>query len=236
MGVRSAGVRAIGAATNVHSPCCGGSREVRCPRRASARWESLRWCVLGLSLLGFAVTAGRTARAQEDALAAVATTKVVRTKRPAGAKRSASRRVKDPHRHARYAAYFAEAAQVYQLPIELLWAVARVESDFVFTAVSGKKALGLMQLMPFNLEKMGVSNAFDARQNILGGARLLRLLANQWGGDIPLTLASYNAGANAVKRYGGVPPYKETQRYVRRVMAFYNAYRAARRAATEQRS
>jgi soluble lytic murein transglycosylase-like protein len=92
-----------------------------------------------------------------------------------------------------------------------------------------------MQLMPFNLEKMGVRDAFDARQNILGGARLLRLLANQWGGDIPLTLASYNAGANAVKRYKGVPPYKETQRYVRRVMWFYEAYRAARRAAAPDR-
>lgn len=209
---------------------------MRSRARGAVRTWALRASAISVLCLVELAGHGAEARAQEGALAAVTAAKVAAPKRAPHAKRSAVRRTKDPHRHARYAAYFAEAAQVYQLPIELLWAVARVESDFTFRAVSGAGALGVMQLMPFNLSKMGVRDAFDARQNILGGARLLRLLANQWSGDIPLTLASYNAGANAVKRYKGVPPYKETMRYVRRVMAFYNAYRAARRAAAPERS
>jgi soluble lytic murein transglycosylase-like protein len=86
--------------------------------------------------------------------------------------------------------------------------------------------MGVMQLMPFTARKMGVVDPFDARQNILGGARFLRILANQWRGDIERTTASYNAGAGAVVKYGGVPPYRETQRYVARVLRLYRSYAA----------
>ena len=74
---------------------------------------------------------------------------------------------------------------------------------------------------------MGVRDPFNPRQNILGGARFLRILANHWNGDLVLTVASYNAGANAVARYRGVPPFSETRRYVNRVLERYYAYRGA---------
>jgi soluble lytic murein transglycosylase-like protein len=85
--------------------------------------------------------------------------------------------------------------------------------------------MGLMQLMPKTARSMGVSDPFDARQNILGGARYLRILANRFNGDLVLTVAAYNAGEGAVQKHRGIPPYKETQRYVRRVLKHYYAYR-----------
>jgi soluble lytic murein transglycosylase-like protein len=125
--------------------------------------------------------------------------------------------------------HFAEAAHLYRLPVDFLRAVAHIESGFDVTALSVDGAMGIMQLMPFTARKMGVTRPEDARQNILGGARFLRILANQWSGNIVLTLASYNAGAGAVKKYGGVPPYAETQRYVRRVLTRFQAYSEARK-------
>lgn len=120
--------------------------------------------------------------------------------------------------------HFVEAAKLYNLPVHFLRAVAHVESGFATNALSVDGALGIMQLMPFTARKMGVTRPEDARENILGGARFLRILANQWSGNIVLTVASYNAGAGAVKRYGGVPPFRETQRYVQRVLARFEAY------------
>ena len=79
--------------------------------------------------------------------------------------------------------------------------------------------------MPRTAASMGVTAPFDPRQNILGGARYLRVLANQFNGDLVLTVAAYNAGEGAVARYRGVPPYDETRRYVRRVLSFYYAFR-----------
>jgi soluble lytic murein transglycosylase-like protein len=130
-------------------------------------------------------------------------------------------------RYTRYDTHLFEAARLYQLPVALLRAVMHVESDFDPNVVSVDGAMGLMQLMPFTAEKMGVVNPFDPRQNILGGARFLRILANQWKGDLVLTVASYNAGAGAVERYRGVPPFGETRRYVNRVLERYYAYRAS---------
>ncbi len=101
----------------------------------------------------------------------------------------------------------------------------RVESDFNSQVVSRAGAMGLMQLMPKTARSMGVSDPFDARQNILGGARYLRILANRFKGDLVLTVAAYNAGEGAVQKHNGIPPYKETQRYVRRVLKHYYAYR-----------
>lgn len=139
-----------------------------------------------------------------------------------------SQRDRSPERFQRYEPYLLEAARLYQLPIAFLRAVMHVESDYDPNVVSVDGAMGLMQLMPFTAQKMGVLDPFDPRQNILGGARFLRILANQWNGDLVLTVASYNAGSGAVERYNGVPPYGETRRYVNRVLTHYYAYRQGR--------
>ena len=102
---------------------------------------------------------------------------------------------------------------------DLIRAIIQVESQFDQLAVSTAGARGLMQLMPATARAMGVTDAFDARQNIFGGTRYLRTLLGLYGGDISLTAAAYNAGETAVARYKGVPPYKETQDYVRKVNA-----------------
>ncbi len=141
-----------------------------------------------------------------------------------------AKRDRSPERFRRYDAYIEEAARLYQLPAAFLRAVMHVESNYDVNAVSVDGAMGLMQLMPFTAKKMGVEDPFDARQNILGGARFLRILANQWHGDLVLTVASYNAGAGAVERYKGVPPYSETRRYVNRVLSYYYAFRAGKSA------
>jgi hypothetical protein len=102
----------------------------------------------------------------------------------------------------------------------LIHAVIRAESSYDQFAVSSKGAQGLMQLMPPTARRFGVGNAFDARQNIFGGARYLKLLLDMFGGNLNFALAAYNAGENAVKRYGGIPPYKETQRYVKKIRSW----------------
>lgn len=124
-------------------------------------------------------------------------------------------------RYSRYDAHIREAAALYQLPESFIRAVIRVESDYHAGAISRVGAQGLMQLMPGTAARMGVRDAFDPRQNILGGARYLRILANNFHGDLILTIAAYNAGAGAVIRHRGIPPYDETQRYVRRVLGWY---------------
>ena len=132
----------------------------------------------------------------------------------------------DPARYQRYDTFIREAAELYQLPEPFLRAIMRVESDFNPQVVSHAGAMGLMQLMPRTAASMGVVDPFDPRQNILGGARFLRILANRFNGDLILTIAAYNAGEGAVRRYHGVPPYQDTQRYVRRVLDFYYSYRS----------
>lgn len=133
---------------------------------------------------------------------------------------------RDPSRYSRYDAAIREAAGLYQLPEPLIRAVIKQESDFNPYSVSSSGALGLMQLLPSTAASMTVSDPFDPRQNILGGVRYLRVLANTFNGDLVLTLAAYNAGSGAVIRYGGVPPYEETQNYVRQVLRYYYQYRA----------
>jgi len=147
--------------------------------------------------------------------------------KPSAGKQSTSgSRSKDPARYSRYNGLIGEAARLYQLPESFIRAVMRVESDFNPSVVSRAGAMGLMQLMPRTARSMGVSDPFDARQNIHGGARYLRILANRFKGDLVLTVAAYNAGEGAVEKYKGIPPYKETQRYVRRVLKHYYAYRS----------
>jgi len=109
------------------------------------------------------------------------------------------------------------AARVYQVNPDLVRAVMGVESEYDQWAVSSKGARGLMQLMPGTARRLGVLDSFDARQNIFGGTQYLRILLDQFQGDVSLALAAYNAGENAVLRYRGVPPYKETRGYVQKV-------------------
>lgn len=104
----------------------------------------------------------------------------------------------------------------------LLYSIMHQESSFKSHAVSPKGARGLMQLMPLTASRYGVTNIFDPRQNIEGGARYLRFLLNYFDGDLDLALAGYNAGEGAVEKYGWrIPPYSETQEYVRRISRRY---------------
>ena len=118
------------------------------------------------------------------------------------------------------------AAQVYNVPAELVRAVIWAESAGDASAVSRTGALGLMQLMPRTAGDMYVQDPVDPAQNIMGGTRYLRFLANQFNGDMLLTLAAYNAGPEAVRKYGGVPPFDETRQYCKKVMAYYRQLRA----------
>jgi soluble lytic murein transglycosylase-like protein len=140
-------------------------------------------------------------------------------------------RDRSPDRYSRYDAIIREASRLYLIPEAFIRAIMRVESDFDPNVVSRVGATGLMQLMPATAAAMGVRDPFDPRENILGGTRYLRLLANGFNGDIVLTLAAYNAGEGAVMRYGGVPPFEETRRYVQNVLRYYYAFRAAEAAA-----
>jgi soluble lytic murein transglycosylase-like protein len=125
----------------------------------------------------------------------------------------------------RYDEYIRQAAALYQIPEELVRAVIRVESGFDPRALSRANACGLMQLMPATAERMMVTDIFDPRQNIFGGVRYLRVLANLFNGDLQLTLAGYNAGENAVIKHSGIPPYAETRDYVVKVLEHYQKYR-----------
>jgi hypothetical protein len=116
----------------------------------------------------------------------------------------------DPH--------IVAAANLYNVEADLIKAVIAQESEFDQWAVSSKGAQGLMQLMPATARRFGVVDSFDARQNIFGGTQYLRFLLDLFGGEIPLVLAGYNAGENAVTRYRGIPPYRETRNYVTRIM------------------
>ncbi len=112
----------------------------------------------------------------------------------------------------------------HQVSADLVKAVIAVESEFDQWAVSSKGARGLMQLMPATARRFGVSDAFDARQNILAGTQYLRILLDLFPGDVSLALAAYNAGENAVLRYGGIPPYHETRGYVAKVQALLGGF------------
>ena len=115
---------------------------------------------------------------------------------------------------------FEEASALYQIPSKLLRAVAKAESGFNPKAVSKAGAMGVMQLMPGTARSLGVSDPYNARQNILGGAKYLKQNLNRFGGDVSLALAAYNAGPGSVTKYGGIPPYKETQNYVAKITGY----------------
>lgn len=129
-------------------------------------------------------------------------------------------------RFTRYDTWIRQAATLYQIPEELVRAIIKVESDYDPRALSPVGATGLMQLMPETALHMQVRDIADPRENIFGGVRFLRVLANAFNGDLALTIAGYNAGQGAVLKYGGIPPYEETQNYVTRVLSFYGRYRS----------
>jgi soluble lytic murein transglycosylase-like protein len=118
------------------------------------------------------------------------------------------------------------AAQLNNIPAELVRAVIWAESNGDASARSHAGAVGLMQLMPQTAGEMYVRDPVDPAQNIQGGTRYLRWLANQFKGDMLLTLAAYNAGPDAVRKYNGVPPFEETRQYCKKVMAYYRQLKA----------
>jgi soluble lytic murein transglycosylase len=123
-----------------------------------------------------------------------------------------------------YDALIGEASRTYDLSFSLIKAIIRAESAFNPKAVSSKGALGLMQIMPENLESLKVDDPFNPKQNIMGGSRYFKSLLERFEGKVPLALAAYNAGPATVETYRDVPPYQETKAYVQRVMKFFHAY------------
>ena len=120
-------------------------------------------------------------------------------------------------------AIFNEAASKYGVYAKFLKAIAKCESDFSTECTSHSGAMGIMQLMPQTAASLGVTNAYDPYQNIMGGARYISEKLTQYNGDKSLALAAYNAGSGNVAKYGGIPPFKETQNYVAKVLAYYNS-------------
>lgn len=124
-----------------------------------------------------------------------------------------------------YDKHIQNVCEQYDLDFLLVKALIRAESQFDHMAVSPRGAMGLMQLMPATARDMGVRNPFNPKENIEGGARYLRYLLKRFNNDLTLALAAYNAGPEVVKRYKGVPPYRETREYLKKVMGFYSDYR-----------
>ena len=131
---------------------------------------------------------------------------------------------RDRERRRVFDAIIAEAAKRHRIDPALVKAVIRTESDFIADARSPKGALGLMQLMPATARRHNVDRAFDPYENIEGGTRHLRLLLDEYHGNVRLALAAYNAGGSAVSRHGGIPPYPETIEYLQRVLSFREQY------------
>ena len=126
----------------------------------------------------------------------------------------------------RYDHLITQTAEKYNVDSDLVKAVIKAESNFNHQAVSRKGARGLMQLMPATASSLQVHDSFHPEKNIDGGVRYLRYLLNVFRGDLSLALAAYNAGEKAVAKYNNsIPPYQETQHYVRRVLSYFNQYK-----------
>lgn len=130
-----------------------------------------------------------------------------------------------PRNHRAHARLVQRLAPRFDVDARLALAIVRAESNFDPGARSPRNAMGLMQLIPDTAERFGVRDAFDPEQNVRGGLAYLRWLIARYDGDIARVAGAYNAGEGTVDRYGGVPPYAETEEYVRRILAFYRARR-----------
>lgn len=119
--------------------------------------------------------------------------------------------------------YFNDAGNTYGVDPKLLKSIAKAESNFRSDAVSKAGAIGVMQLMPSTASGLGVSNSYDPYQNIMGGAKYIAKLLGDYNNDLTLALAAYNAGSGNVNKYGGVPPFSETQNYVAKVLSYYSS-------------
>jgi soluble lytic murein transglycosylase len=125
----------------------------------------------------------------------------------------------------KYDDLITSASERFGVSFPLLKAIIKAESDFDARAVSKKGAKGLMQIMPQNFKLLGIKDPFDPTQNINAGARYFRQLYDRFKGKLALSLAAYNAGPTAVDRYKTIPPYEETEEYVRRVLKYYYNYK-----------
>ena len=125
----------------------------------------------------------------------------------------------------KYDGIIQEASNKHGLSFSLLKAMIKVESDFDSRAVSKKGALGLMQIMPQNLEAFNIRDPYDPKDNIMGGARYFKSLVERFEGKLPLALAAYNAGPTIVDKYRKIPPFKETEDYVKKVMKYFHLYK-----------
>ena len=125
----------------------------------------------------------------------------------------------------KYDGIIQEASNTFDLSFSLLKAMIKVESDFDSRAISKKGALGLMQIMPQNLQAFNIREPYDPKDNIMGGARYFKSLIERFEGKLPLALAAYNAGPTIVDKYRDIPPFKETQDYVKKVMKYFYLYK-----------
>lgn len=135
-------------------------------------------------------------------------------------KKSPAEEAKDRYDH-----IIKEASYVSGISFALIKAMIRVESNFDSNAVSKKGAMGLMQIMPNNFDALDIDDPFNPRENIMGGSKYFQQMLARYDGKLPLALAAYNAGPTAVDRNHGIPPIRETEDYVKKVMNYYYSYR-----------
>ena len=125
----------------------------------------------------------------------------------------------------RYDDLITEASKKHGVSFSLLKALIKIESDFNPRAISSAGAVGLMQIMPENIRALNIKDPFDPLENIMGGARYLKHLITRFDGKLPMALAAYNAGPNVVDRYKRIPPFKETEDFVEKVMKYYSIFK-----------